>query len=94
MSAEYYFNHCQKHINRPVEITTHEGIVHRGIVHGVDRTHVYLRPFDNMAAGNQGPGLFAWGAFAGGLLGGFTGVALGSIAAFRPYGGFGYGGFY
>ena len=89
MSAEYYYNHCQKHLNRPVEITTHDGLIHRGIVHSVNPTHVYLRPFDGNTGGAQGPGLFYWGfggAFAGGFLGGLTGVALGNIATFRPYG--------
>ncbi|GGE39486.1 hypothetical protein GCM10011391_17870 [Pullulanibacillus camelliae] len=84
MSAQYYYTHCQKHINHPVEIRTHDGVLHHGIVHSVDQTHVYLRPFDG-APGPQGPGLFAFGAFAGGFLGGLTGVALGNIAFFRPY---------
>ncbi|MFC4617528.1 hypothetical protein ACFO4N_02145 [Camelliibacillus cellulosilyticus] len=87
MSVDHFYHQCRQHIERPVEITCKDGAVHRGLIHSVDRTHVYLRPF-NIPDGPQGPGMFAWGfpgAFAGGFLGGLTGVALGNIAFFRPF---------
>jgi len=84
MSAQHYYSHCQQYINQPVEIRTHDGECHHGIVHSVNQTHVYLRPFDGTSS-LQGPGLHFFGAFAGGFLGGLTGVALGNIAFFRPY---------
>lgn len=99
--SEHYYHQCCQHINRAVEITCHDGTVHQGIVHSVDRENVYLRSFDGYGGrddGFGGPGLFAYGlgggAFAGAFAGGLLGVGLGSILAFRPYGGFGgYGGY-
>ncbi|TCP27068.1 hypothetical protein EV207_11846 [Scopulibacillus darangshiensis] len=95
MSAEHFYHQCCEHINNAVEITCHDGTVHRGIIHSVDRENVYLRPFDGFDGGGyDGPGIFAFGfpgAFAGGFTGGLLGVGLGSIFGFRR---FGYGGFY
>ncbi|MFC7392834.1 hypothetical protein [Scopulibacillus cellulosilyticus] len=96
MSVDHFYNQCNQHINKPCEIVCHDGTIHRGIVHSVDRENVYLRPFDGFDGyqGQDGPpyGVFAWGfpgAFAGGFAGGFTGgllgVGLGSIYAFRPF---------
>ncbi len=88
MSAERYYHQCRAHINRCVEITCHDGKVHRGIVHSVDQHSVYIQSIDSYnGPQSQGPGLFVFGAaFAGGFAGALTGVALGSIFAFRPYG--------
>lgn len=88
VSAEHYYHQCRAHIQRAVEITCHDGTVHRGIVHSVDRQSVYIQSFDNFnGPRSQGPGLFVFGsAFAGGFAGALTGVALGSIFAFRPFG--------
>src|SRR5690606_31875008 len=55
VSADHYYHLCCKNIGVPVEITCHDGTVHRGIIDRVDRTHVYLRPFDG-GPGFDGPG--------------------------------------
>lgn len=82
MSADHYYNLCNKNIGVPVEIRCHDGSVHRGIIERVDRQKVYLRPLDG---GGCGPGLFFWGFGIAGL---GIGIALGSIAtlAFLPWG--------
>lgn len=94
MSVEHYYNLCNQHVGRAVELHTHEGEIHHGVIERVDNTHVYIRNFNQNGAGMAGPGgpgLYAYGyggfagGFAGGFLGGLTGVALGSIARFRPY---------
>ncbi len=94
MSVDYYKNLCHQHVGRAVEIHTHDGMIHHGIIDHVDQTHVHIRSF-NQAGGGQGgfagpggPGMYAFGfgaAAAGGALGAFTGVALANIAFFRPY---------
>lgn len=88
MSREHFYHQCVSHVRRAVEITCHDGRVHRGIIHSVDREQVYLQSFDSVDGPgfSQGPGLFIFGAaFAGGFAGALTGVAIGSIFAFRPF---------
>ncbi|WP_409290248.1 hypothetical protein [Peribacillus sp. SCS-37] len=84
MSA--YYNQCRGGIGRAVVIRTHSGEVHRGIIHRVNRSRVFLRPLGGR--GNYGG--FGYGYYGGGY--GFDyglgwGVALGAIAAlaFIPF---------
>lgn len=83
MSFDHIYEQACCHINRAVAIHCHDGVVHHGFVESVDREHVYIRQIDDGAGG--GPGVFVWGAFAGGFAGALTGVALGNILFFRPY---------
>lgn len=70
MSQHYHT--CCKNIGRPVTIRTKDGRVHRGIIHRVSPTHVYLRPLPSRNLAGYGYGY--WG-------GGFGwGIALGAIA--------------
>lgn len=95
MSVEHYYNLCNQHMGRPVEIHTHEGEIHHGVIEKVDNTHVHLRTLAQNGpglAGPGGPGMYAYGfgpAFAGGMAGGMlgslTGIALNRIAYFRPH---------
>ncbi|MBF0706137.1 MULTISPECIES: hypothetical protein [Bacillales] len=88
MSRHYYHGVCRQHIGQCVEIKCHDGQLHRGHVEEVDNEFVYIRPLNRNCDGPQhpeGPGMFFFGALAGGFLGGLLGVGLGSIAFFRPY---------
>ncbi|GGH77357.1 hypothetical protein JOD43_001346 [Pullulanibacillus pueri] len=76
MSGNRFYNLCNQHMNKAVEIRCLDGTVHRGIVKHVDQQNVYLAPLNN-ASGGQGPGLYFWGWGWGW---GFP-VALASIAA-------------
>lgn len=83
MSAERYYHICNKNIGEPVEITCHDGSVHRGYIDRVNETHLYLRPFDE-GRGFDSPWTFLWGSYGWGL---GAGIALGTIAtlAFLPF---------
>ncbi len=88
LSRHYYHGVCRQHIGQCVEIKCHDGQLHRGYVEEVDNEFVYIRPLNRNCDGPQhpeGPGMFFFGALAGGFLGGLLGVGLGSIAFFRPY---------
>ncbi|AIF43141.1 hypothetical protein [Virgibacillus sp. SK37] len=78
MSVQHYHNLCQRYRGRAVEIRTHRGDVHRGIIKHVDRQRVYLEPF---GGGQRNLGGFGFGFYGPG--GGYGGYG------YRP--GFGYG---
>lgn len=67
MGPEHYRGLIEReHMNRPVNIRLHDGVVHQGIVRRVDATHVYLEPIDGVGgvggvSGLDGPGVYAWG---------------------------------
>ncbi|WP_369813140.1 hypothetical protein [Virgibacillus halodenitrificans] len=44
MSVQHYHNLCQRYKGKAVEIRTHRGEVHRGVIRHVDRRRVYLEP--------------------------------------------------
>ncbi|WP_077300728.1 hypothetical protein [Virgibacillus pantothenticus] len=73
MSGAHYYSVCQRHMGKAVEIRTHCGRVHRGIIERLSPNRVYIRPLE------RGGGL---GGFGIGYYGyGFGyGVALGAIA--------------
>ncbi|WP_163970222.1 hypothetical protein [Oceanobacillus halotolerans] len=79
MSVNHFYGLCQRYRGRAVEIRTHDGGVHRGIIQHVDHHQVYLQPLGRpgnlggFGYGFYGPG---WGAGRFGF-----GLALGSIAA-------------
>ena len=88
MTVHHYYNLCQKHQGRAVEVRTHNGSVHRGVIHRVDRQKVYIQPLQ----GNRNLGGFGYGYYGGYRPWGFgfgfaTGIALGAIAtlAFIPF---------
>lgn len=83
MSAGNMYDRCQRHVNQAVEITCHDGTVHRGIITKVDERHVYIQPLEGAKDGlADGPGVFAWGwGFGWGYP-----VALASIAAILAIG--------
>ncbi|WP_369974631.1 hypothetical protein [Paraliobacillus sp. X-1268] len=70
----HYHNLCNKNIGRPVCIRTIDGREHRGVIHRVNATHVYLQPMPSNNLGGYGYGFWGPGAGFG------WGVALGSIA--------------
>ncbi|QQZ08338.1 hypothetical protein [Heyndrickxia vini] len=73
MSASHYHT-CQRNIGKPVEIRTHDGRVHRGIIRRVDNRMVYLDPLPRRNFGGYAYGWgWGWGGFG-------WGVALGAIA--------------
>ncbi|MBU5267400.1 hypothetical protein [Virgibacillus proomii] len=74
MSGAHYYTLCRKHLGKAVEIRTHGGRVHRGIIERVSSDRVYLRPLER----TRGLGGFGIGFFGFGF--GF-GVALGAIAS-------------
>src|SRR5699024_3753876 len=95
MSIDHFRNLCERHHGLGVEIRTHDGRVHRGIIERVDNRRVFLRPINR---GQQlgGFGYGPWG-FGGGY--GFEGYGgfgygpwgFGGGYGFEGYGGFGYG---
>ena len=44
MSVEHYHGLCHRHMGRAVEIRTHDGRIHRGIIHRVSHNRVFLHP--------------------------------------------------
>jgi uncharacterized protein (TIGR01732 family) len=77
MSVEHYHGLCQKYRGRAVEIRTHNGRIHRGIIQHVDNNRVYLQPL----GGPRNLGGLGYGGFGG--IGGY-GYGLGGFG-----GGFG-----
>ncbi len=79
MSANYY-HMCSRGVGRAVEIRTHHGQIHRGIIERVTPNRVFLRPFRS-PRGYGGYGYWGWGWGFG------AGVAIGAIAtlAFIPF---------
>jgi hypothetical protein len=61
VGPEHYRRLIEKeHMNRPVSIRLHDGVVHQGIIRRVDATHVFIEPIDGVR-GLDGPGVYAWG---------------------------------
>ncbi|MFD2046506.1 hypothetical protein ACFSTA_19385 [Ornithinibacillus salinisoli] len=77
MSAHYY-DLCNRHRGRAVEIRTKDGRVHRGIINHVNQQKVYLQPMDG---GPRNLGGFGYGFYGPGFgFGGLgIGIALGAI---------------
>ena len=76
LSANKFYDLCNQHLNRAVEIRCLDGKVHRGVITKVDPQNVYIQPLDG-AGSNAGPGLYYWGWGWGW---GYP-IALASIAA-------------
>ena len=77
MSIGHYHGLCQKYKGRAVEIKTHDGKTHRGVIGHVCSRNVYLQPLGR--TGNLGGlGYGFWGPRWGWGFG--AGLALGSIA--------------
>ena len=78
MSIGHYHALCQKHLGKAVEIRTHDGRTHRGIIQHVDRNRVFLQPLGrkrNLGGFGYGFGYgYGWGWGLG------WGLAIGSIA--------------
>ncbi len=84
MSVGHYYDLCHRYRGRAVEIRTRDGRIHRGIIQGVDRRHVYMRPLGRKGLGGYGSGFYAGGGYrygygSYGSRGFGFGVALGSI---------------
>ena len=61
MPASYY-DMCRRGVGKAVEIRTHDGRIHRGIIHRVDNRMVYLRPLPQRNYGGYGyPWGWGWG---------------------------------
>lgn len=75
MSVGDYYSLCQSYRGRAVEIITHDGRIHRGIIGDVDSNRVYLQPLSP----TRDLGGFSYGWY--GYPGWGAGLALGSIAA-------------
>ncbi|PLR79043.1 hypothetical protein CU633_02330 [Bacillus sp. V3-13] len=80
MSISRYYNMCNRGIGRAVQIRTHDGRVHRGIIERVTPSRVFLRPFGR----GRSYGGFGYGGFGFGFA---AGIALAAIAAiiFIPF---------
>jgi hypothetical protein len=80
MSVSYYHGLCHRYRGRAVEIRTHDGRIHRGIIHRVGGGRVYLRPLGrrrNLGGFGYGYGWgWGWGFGAGIALGAIAGIAL------------------
>ncbi|HBV88670.1 hypothetical protein [Desulfosporosinus sp.] len=74
MSAGDYYSLCNRYRGRAVEISTHDGRIHRGIIGDVDYDRVYLQPLSRTR--NLGGFSYGWYGYPG--FG--AGVAFGSIA--------------
>lgn len=72
------YHTCKKYVGEPVRIIENCGKTHVGIIERVDSNYVYLRPL----GGRSGLGGYNWFGFFPGLA---FGLALGSIAAVRPF---------
>jgi hypothetical protein len=76
MSVEHYHGLCHRHMGRAVEIRTHDGRIHRGIVRHVSNNRVFLQPMGRPRnLGGFGYGGWGWGWGWG------AGIALGTIAS-------------
>lgn len=77
MSVGHYHTMCRRYMGKAVEIRTHDGGFHRGIIHRVSANRVYLRPLGaprNLGGFGYGFGWgWGWGGFG-------LGIALGAIA--------------
>ncbi|WP_312473147.1 hypothetical protein [Neobacillus sp.] len=77
MSVEHFHGLCHRHMGRAVEIRTHDGRIHRGIIHRVANNRVYLQPLGRPRnLGGFGYGGWGWGGWGFG-----AGIALGTIAS-------------
>lgn len=76
LSRDHYYNLCQKHVGRCVEIRTNDGRVHRGRIRSVDRRYVYMEPLGARGRGLGGLGYGYYGGYGRGA--GFS-IALGFI---------------
>lgn len=74
MSVGDYYSLCQRYRGRAVEIRTHGGRIHRGIIGDVDHNQVYLQPLSR----TRDLGGFSYGWY--GYPGFGAGIALGAIA--------------
>ncbi|MGI6120012.1 MAG: hypothetical protein ACOYIB_05515 [Desulfosporosinus sp.] len=73
MSVAECYALCQRCRGRAVEIRTHDGRIHRGIIRNVDHNRVYLQPLNC----TRDLGGFSYGWFRPGF---GAGIALGAIA--------------
>lgn len=80
-----YYGMCQNYRGRAVEIRTHDGRMHRGIIHRVTPNRVYLQPLRrprNLGGFRYGYGWgWGWGGFG-------LGIAIGAIAGIALIGAF------
>ncbi|MBY7142024.1 hypothetical protein KFZ56_02750 [Virgibacillus sp. NKC19-3] len=77
MSVEHFYGLCQKHKGKAVEIKTHDGETHRGVINHVDNRCVYLQPLGRTRnLGGFGYGFYGPGYYRPGF--GY-GLALGAI---------------
>ena len=75
MSVGHYHAMCNRCMGKAVEIRTRDGRIHRGVIHRVTPTHVYLQPLGgprNLGGFGYGFG-WGWGGFG-------LGIGLGFIA--------------
>jgi hypothetical protein len=80
MSIEYFHGLCHRHMGRAVEIRTHDGRIHRGIIHRVSNNRVFLQPIRRPRnLGGFGYGGWGWGWGAGIALGSIASIALLSL---------------
>ncbi|WP_240378102.1 hypothetical protein [Bacillus piscicola] len=82
MSVGHYYELCNRYKGRAVEIKTHDGRVHRGIIRNVDNRNVFLQPLGRP----RNLGGFGYGAFGPGY-----GYGAGYGPGYGYGGGFGYG---
>ncbi|CAH0344936.1 hypothetical protein [Bacillus sp. CECT 9360] len=78
MSISRHYDMCCRHVGRAVEIRTHDGRKHRGIIDRVSHNRVYLRPI----GGKRNYGGFGYGGWGYGG----AGVAIAAIAAIAVIG--------
>ncbi|MEN2768429.1 hypothetical protein [Ornithinibacillus xuwenensis] len=77
MSVGHYYDLCCRHKGKAVQIRTHDGRMHRGIIRNVSNNRVYLQPLGP----NRNLGGFGYGLGYGyGYRGFGAGIALGAIA--------------
>ncbi|SER27660.1 hypothetical protein SAMN04487944_102183 [Gracilibacillus ureilyticus] len=85
MSRHYDF--CCQNIGRPVRVVTKDGQVHKGVIHRVNRSKVFLAPMEGNRPGGYGIGYYGYRPYGGYPWGLGVGIALGAIAtiAFLPF---------
>ncbi|MDX8045223.1 hypothetical protein SH601_04405 [Gracilibacillus sp. S3-1-1] len=69
-----HFDFCRRNIGSPVKIVTRDGVTHRGYINRVNRSKVFIEPFQRRGLGGYGYGFFGYGSGLG------IGIALGAIA--------------